>query len=172
VNDIERDDAIRRIARNLERFDNDTLAEMARLTDPDTRELRPADTAPLTRRQLLLGFAAGSATMALAAVGVSAVRGASSRDDDSSTRPTDAPGAAAEVSSADGSGGVGAALTEAERHTQSLTAGIRDVGPELLAALALVDPALGPRFQERILGPAAGVAGSVADARSALASES
>jgi hypothetical protein len=162
LTDTERQATIERIAGHLERFDDATLQEMARLTDPASREVRPpAPPAALTRRQVLIGFAAGAGTVGAAAMGITRAREAAAP----------APGTAAADSAwqtlaaqlqdegpdgqlAAGLAAVGAALAEAREASAALSTGLQDVGPAAEAAVLLVEPDLGPRLRDGVVLPA------------------
>jgi hypothetical protein len=77
MTESERAAVLDRLAGRLRDFDDDTLRELDRLTDPDvlTSNPRPAPEAGLTRRQLITGLATGGAAVVLAAAGTAAVVG-------------------------------------------------------------------------------------------------
>jgi len=177
--DAERQATIERIAHHLERFDDATLEEMARLTDPAGRELRPmGPPAALTRRQVLIGFAAGAGTVGAAAMGITRAREAAAPAPGTVAAGSAWQALAAQLQDegpdsrlAAGLAAVGAALAEAREASEALSAGLQDVGPAAEAAVLLVEPDLGPRLRDGVMAPADALTAAVDAALAAWAEE-
>ena len=175
LTDSERHVTIEQIAANLEQFDDETLQEMARLTDPSTRApISPAPLATPTRRQVLAGFAAGAGTVAAAFLGVSHVRGSAPLGDDDAARlrRIAALGRELEAVGLDetvGSGltAVGSALDAASAASAEANVALRDVAPDVEAAVALVDPDLADRARYQLFDPLSKLAAAVDSAATA-----
>jgi hypothetical protein len=168
LTDVERQSTIERIARSLERFDDDTLSEMARLTDPETRNPQPpAPPTDVTRRRVLVAFAAGAGSIGAAALGLFRLRdGALAGIDAERLRRVEALSRDLEAVGMDdtlgaGLSAVGAALAQADLARQALVAALRDMAPQVEAAVAVVDVDLADKARDRLFGQAQSLADSV-----------
>lgn len=159
--DERRSSTIERIAGNLERFDDDTLQELERLTDPANRAIRPPEPRGVTRRQVIVGFAAGAGTMGAAALGLARL-GAS---DDASAAELDRlrerealasrlEAVALDETVGEGLNAVGTSLAETDLAASRLLRAVEELGPMAVAAIQLVDPALADRVRDELLSGA------------------
>jgi hypothetical protein len=161
LTDEQRQSTIDAIARNLQRFDDNTLAEMARLTDPEGRDVQPSPArlgADTSRRRFLAGAALGAGAMGAALLGVPRVAGMAPLTDAEAARlrRIAALGRELEAVGLDDSltGGmtsVSAQLTSAVGAGREVDAALAELGPGMEAALAVVDPGLADRAHAQLL---------------------
>ena len=177
LTDSQRHSTIQRIAAQLERFDDDTLREMERLTDPQTRELRPIESrGALDRRQLLAGVAVGGAAVVAGLLGYSRVQGAVPLVDEDAARlrrvaelGREMEAVGLDESVAGGLGEVGPELAAASAASARGKTALVGVGPDVEAAVALVDPDLADRARDRLLDEMTELAAAVDRAAGAWA---
>lgn len=161
--EAQRQSTIDEIARNLQRFDDDTLAEMARLTDAESRDVAPAKpiaaTGATTRRRFLTGAAVGAGAMGAALLGLSRVGATAPLTDGEAARLRRIAALGKELeavglddSLAAGISTVGTELSAAVGTGQELDAALLELGPAVEAAVALVDPDLADRAHAQLLG--------------------
>ena len=158
----ERQAILDRIAGNVEQFDDDTLVELERLTDPETHTVggeRPAAETGLSRRQLIAGAVAGGTIVALAGAGVTAVvRGGTDDAELSELREVNELYEELERADIDAAvaaaiGAYGSEVEAAQGTADALSAGLELVDRVLATAAIQLDPGIATALEDQVLGP-------------------
>lgn len=163
LSEAERQAAIDRITGNVEQFDDDTLLELERLTDPETHMLdgeRPASESGLSRRQLIAGAVAGGAIVTLGAAGAFAVVRGGTGDEAEVDQLHDLTELYEELERVDidaavssAMGTYGSKVEGAQTAADDLEAGLELVDRVLGTAALQLDPGVASALEEQVLAP-------------------
>ena len=163
LSEAERQAAVVRITGNIEQFDDDTLLELERLTDPETHELggeRRTAESGLSRRQLIAGAVAGGVIITLGAAGGLAVVRGGTGDQAELDELRDVTDLYEELERVDMDGAVAAALgtygssvDSAQTTADELEAGLDLVDRVLGTAAVHLDPGVASALEQQVLAP-------------------